>query len=178
MAVGEAERPASAGAHQPLDEIERVLDGGAVRAEVLAIIAARGKMQNPVTGSGGMLLGRVKEIGPKHPARETLKPGDRIATLVSLSLTPLVIEEMKAVHPEIDRVDIRGRAILFASGIYAKLHVVEQGETAPTREIIRFMFPRKDVVFIAQMEYPFGETRSIDQDWKYILWNFEFEEAE
>jgi hypothetical protein len=62
------------------------------------------------------------------------------------------------------------------AGIYAKLHVVEQGETAPSREIVRFMFPRKDVVFVAQMEYPFGETRSIDQDWKYILWNFEFED--
>jgi hypothetical protein len=63
------------------------------------------------------------------------------------------------------------------AGIYAKLHVIEQGETAPTREIVQFMFPRKDVVFIARMEYPFGETRSIDQDWKYILWNFEFEEG-
>jgi hypothetical protein len=27
------------------------------------------------------------------------------------------------------------------------------------------------------MQYPFGDSRSIDQDWKYILWNFEFEEA-
>ena len=92
-----------------------------IAARIQEIVRERGKMQNPVTGSGGMLLGRVKEIGPKHPAREVLKPGDRIATLVSLSLTPLVIEEIKAVHPEIDRVDIRGHAILFASGIYAKL---------------------------------------------------------
>jgi L-erythro-3,5-diaminohexanoate dehydrogenase len=92
-----------------------------IAARIQEIVRERGKMQNPVTGSGGMLLGRVKEIGPRHPAREVLKPGDRIATLVSLSLTPLVIEEIKAVHPEIDRVDIRGHAILFASGIYAKL---------------------------------------------------------
>jgi L-erythro-3,5-diaminohexanoate dehydrogenase len=92
-----------------------------IAARIQDIVRERGKMQNPVTGSGGMLLGRVKEIGPKHPARGTLKSGDRIATLVSLSLTPLVIEEIKAVHPEIDRVDIRGHAILFASGIYAKL---------------------------------------------------------
>ena len=28
------------------------VDGGAVRAEVLDIVATRGKMQNPVTGSG------------------------------------------------------------------------------------------------------------------------------
>ena len=34
-------------------------DGDAVRAEVLDIVATRGKMQNPVTGSGGMLIGPV-----------------------------------------------------------------------------------------------------------------------
>lgn len=60
------------------------------------------------------------------------------------------------------------------AGIYAKLHVVDSDGTAPEREIVQFMFPRRDVVFIARMEYPFGEKRSVDQDWKYILWNFEF----
>lgn len=92
-----------------------------IAARIQEIVRERGKMQNPVTGSGGMLIGRVREIGPKHPAHGTLKPGDRIATLVSLSLTPLVIEEVKAVHVDIDRVDIRGHAVLFASGIYARL---------------------------------------------------------
>ncbi len=40
-------------------------DGVAVRDEVLAIVAERGKMQNPVTGSGGMLIGTVAEVGPR-----------------------------------------------------------------------------------------------------------------
>ena len=44
-------------------------DGAAVRAEVLDIIARRGKMQNPVTGSGGMLIGTVDEVGPAVAAR-------------------------------------------------------------------------------------------------------------
>ncbi|PTL77189.1 L-erythro-3,5-diaminohexanoate dehydrogenase [Vitiosangium sp. GDMCC 1.1324] len=92
-----------------------------IAARVQEIVRERGKMQNPVTGSGGMLIGRVKEIGAQHPARGVLQPGDRIATLVSLSLTPLVIDEVKAVHPSIDRVDIRGHALLFATGLYAKL---------------------------------------------------------
>ncbi len=94
-------------------------DSAKIAAAITAIVAERGKMQNPVTGSGGMLIGRVKEIGKGHPG--TLKVGDRIATLVSLTLTPLVIDEIRAVKSEIDRVDIRGRAILFASGLYAKL---------------------------------------------------------
>ena len=41
-------------------------DGDAVRAEVLQIVAERGKMQNPVTGSGGMLVGTVDEVGPRR----------------------------------------------------------------------------------------------------------------
>ncbi|HSP81428.1 MAG TPA: L-erythro-3,5-diaminohexanoate dehydrogenase [Myxococcaceae bacterium] len=92
-----------------------------IAARVQEIVRERGKMQNPVTGSGGMLIGRVREIGPQHPARGELQPGDRIATLVSLSLTPLVIDEVRAVHPSIDRVDVRGHALLFATGLYAKL---------------------------------------------------------
>lgn len=59
------------------------------------------------------------------------------------------------------------------AGIYSKLHIVD-GNGEPQREIIQFMFPREDVVFIARMEYPFGETRSVEQDWQYIMWNFDF----
>ncbi len=66
-------------------------DGEAVRAEVLDIVATRGKMQNPVTGSGGMLIGTVAEVGPESPLG--LAVDDRVATLVSLSLTPLTITD-------------------------------------------------------------------------------------
>ena len=63
----------------------------ALRGAVLGIVAERGKMQNPVTGSGGMLTGVVDEVGPDSPLG--LAPGDRVATLVSLSLTPLTITD-------------------------------------------------------------------------------------
>ena len=61
---------------------------------MLEIIATRGKMQNPVTGSGGMLTGTVEEAGPDSPLG--LEPGQRIATLVSLTLTPLAITDWLA----------------------------------------------------------------------------------
>lgn len=93
----------------------------AIGARVRELVEERGKLQNPVTGSGGMLIGRVREVHPAHPAAATLRPGDRIATLVSLTLTPLHLESIRAVHPAIDRVDVTGHAILFASGLYAKL---------------------------------------------------------
>src|SRR5437660_4521012 len=93
--------------------------GRDIGEQVMEIVKARGKMQNPVTGSGGMLIGRVASVGPEHPASSELRSGDRIATLVSLTLTPLVLDEIRAVHDE--RIDVRGRAVLFASGLWAAL---------------------------------------------------------
>jgi L-erythro-3,5-diaminohexanoate dehydrogenase len=91
-----------------------------IKAKILGIVSERGKMQNPVTGSGGMLIGRISQIGNALKNRD-LKVGDKIATLVSLSLTPLKINAIKTVHINIDRVDVDAKAILFESGIYAKL---------------------------------------------------------
>ncbi|MFW9827225.1 MAG: L-erythro-3,5-diaminohexanoate dehydrogenase [Candidatus Thorarchaeota archaeon] len=92
-----------------------------VKKRILDIVNESGKMQNPVTGSGGMLIGKVEKIGDALIDKTQLKVGDKIATLVSLSLTPLRIDKIIKIHPEIDRVEIKGKAILFESGIYAKL---------------------------------------------------------
>jgi L-erythro-3,5-diaminohexanoate dehydrogenase len=95
-------------------------DGAAVRAEVLAIVAARGKMQNPVTGSGGMLVGTVAEVGPESPLG--LHVGDRVATLVSLSLTPLAITDgLAGWDGRSEQVPADGHAILFGRSIAAVL---------------------------------------------------------
>ena len=97
----------------------RETTGGAaadMRAEVCRIVAERGKMQNPVTGSGGMLTGVVEEAGPGSPLG--LTPGDRIATLVSLSLTPLVITDgLAGWDGRSEQVPCQGHAILFGRSI-------------------------------------------------------------
>ncbi len=92
-----------------------------IKQIMLGIVAERGKHQNPVTGSGGMLIGTVKAVGPALAGKTDLVVGDKVATLVSLSLTPLKIDEILQVRIDIDQVDIKGEAILFESGIYAKL---------------------------------------------------------
>jgi L-erythro-3,5-diaminohexanoate dehydrogenase len=95
-------------------------DGEAVREAVLAIVRRRGKMQNPVTGSGGMLLGTVREVGPESPLG--LRPGDRIATLVSLTLTPLRITDgLRDWDGAGEQVPCAGTAVLFGRSIAAVL---------------------------------------------------------
>jgi L-erythro-3,5-diaminohexanoate dehydrogenase len=95
-------------------------NGAAVRAEVLDIIGTRGKMHNPVTGSGGMLIGVVDEAGPESPLG--LKPGDRVATLVSLTLTPLAVTDgLARWDGRSEQVPCDGHAILFGRSVAAVL---------------------------------------------------------
>jgi L-erythro-3,5-diaminohexanoate dehydrogenase len=95
-------------------------DPGKIRAAVLEIIATRGKMQNPVTGSGGMLTGTVEQAGPDSPLG--LEPGQRIATLISLTLTPLAItDSLQSWDARSEQVPCQGHAILFARSIAAVL---------------------------------------------------------
>ncbi|MDR0295970.1 MAG: zinc-binding dehydrogenase [Prevotellaceae bacterium] len=92
-----------------------------IKEIMFSIVEKQGKHRNPWTGSGGMLMGVVEKIGDALKGKIDLKEGDKIATLVSLSLTPLRIDKIKEIRPDVDQVDIDGKAILFESGIYAKI---------------------------------------------------------
>src|SRR4051794_30325125 len=102
-------------------QLERThADGDAVRRGVFEIVATRGKMQTPETGSGGMLVGTVEEVGPDSPLG--LAVGDRVATLVSLTLTPLVIEDALARWDgRSEQVPCEGYAVLFGRSIAARI---------------------------------------------------------
>ncbi|MCY7395164.1 MAG: L-erythro-3,5-diaminohexanoate dehydrogenase, partial [Nocardioides sp.] len=103
-------------------QLQRAHDGrpDAIRAAVLDIISTRGKMQNPETGSGGMLIGTVEEVGPRSTLG--LAVGDRVASLVSLTLTPLDVDDALAGWGATDeQVPCSGHAILFGRSIAAVL---------------------------------------------------------
>ncbi len=100
--------------------VDGLVDGEAVRDEVLTIVGERGKMHNPVTGSGGMLVGVVEEVGPRSPLG--LEAGQPVATLVSLTLTPLAIEDGLQEWDGLgEQIPTDGYAILFGQSIAAVL---------------------------------------------------------
>lgn len=81
----------------------------------------KGHQQNEVTGSGGMLIGTVKQIGSRYQGPLKLKVGDRVATLVSLTLTPLQLDQIQSVNLKTHQIGASGHAILFETGIAAKI---------------------------------------------------------
>lgn len=92
----------------------------AIAELIIQNVAAMGKQQNPVTGSGGMLLGKIVDIGPEYSNQFDLNIGDEICTLVSLTLTPLHIEKIIKVRGN-EQIDIQGKAIIFDSGVLARV---------------------------------------------------------
>lgn len=81
----------------------------------------RGKQHNPVTNSGGMLLGRVRTVGSAVAKDRAPAIGDRIATLASLTLTPLAIESFGEVRKASAQIDVVGRAAIADGAPFARL---------------------------------------------------------
>jgi L-erythro-3,5-diaminohexanoate dehydrogenase len=94
-------------------------DAAAVRDALVAVVRHRGKLHNPVTNSGGMLTGVVRRAGPAFPNAPA--PGARIATLVSLTLTPLHLDFLDLPDFRTSAAAARGTAFLFETGIWVEL---------------------------------------------------------
>ncbi|HEU0001598.1 MAG TPA: L-erythro-3,5-diaminohexanoate dehydrogenase [Ktedonobacteraceae bacterium] len=92
-----------------------------MRAHILDIVAQRGKMHNPVTGSGGVLIGTIVELDEQFAATHGLAIGDTIVSLTSLSWLPLCLESIETIHLERFEVEVDGKAIFFRSNPLAKL---------------------------------------------------------
>ena len=85
-------------------------DPARVRQAILDIVAARGKMYNPVTGSGGILTGTVRTVGDDFPDPPAI--GSRVVTMVSLTLTPLRLATVGEIDCDSPHVPVKGTAYL------------------------------------------------------------------
>jgi L-erythro-3,5-diaminohexanoate dehydrogenase len=83
-------------------------DPVAIAERIAAIVAERGKMHNPETDSGGVLLGTVSAVGSRFADPPAV--GERIVNLASLTLTPLRLDAVTAVDPDSAHVLVEGTA--------------------------------------------------------------------
>lgn len=96
-------------------------DLACIKQRILEIVQLRGKMHNPVTGSGGVLMGTIEQLDEEYGKRHMLTIGDSVVSLSSLSWLPLHLERIHAIYPERSEVEVEGKAIFFRSNPIAKL---------------------------------------------------------
>ncbi len=93
-------------------------DADAMAARVMEIVGARGKMHNPETDSGGILVGAVSAVGSSFENAPEM--GTPVVTLASLTLTPLRLEEVTDLDPGSAQVGVRGTAYVCASAAWTR----------------------------------------------------------
>jgi L-erythro-3,5-diaminohexanoate dehydrogenase len=84
---------------------------------IAEIVAARGKMHNPETDSGGVLLGTVAAVGADYPSPPAL--GERIVSLGSMTQTPLRLEAITDLKPDSPQVGVSGTAYVCGRAAWA-----------------------------------------------------------
>jgi L-erythro-3,5-diaminohexanoate dehydrogenase len=92
-------------------------DGEIMAARIGEIVESRGKMHNPETESGGVLLGTVTAVGERHDSPPAV--GDRIVTLGSLTLTPLRLDAITRLDPDSPQVEVAGTAYVAERAAWA-----------------------------------------------------------
>ncbi len=92
-------------------------DPALMAERILAIVAARGKMHNPETDSGGVLLGAVAAVGGDYASPPAA--GDRVVSLGSLTLTPLRLEAVTDLDPDSPQVGVTGSAYVCGRAAWA-----------------------------------------------------------
>lgn len=92
-----------------------------IKQHIWDIVAQRGKMHNPVTGSGGVLIGTILELDETYGKTHQLTVGDTIVSLTSLSWLPLYLESIGSTYLDRSEVKVVGKAIFFRNNPLAKL---------------------------------------------------------
>ena len=91
-----------------------------IKNRIFEIVAERGKMHNPITNSGGVLVGRVASVGNTFPD-QTLNIGELICPIVSLSMLPLQLRAIYSINVATTQIAVQGSAILFPTTVFSRV---------------------------------------------------------
>lgn len=83
-----------------------------IKRTIIDIVIRRGKLHNPVTDTGGMILGKVEAIGENYNNPRGLKVGDEVICNASSTSIPIYIEDIKGLNFVFNQIEATGYAIL------------------------------------------------------------------
>lgn len=97
-----------------------------IKARIMQIVQQRGKLHNPYTGSGGLFMGTIEEIGEGTDAGN-LKAGNRVYSLSSLTGVVMHLDEIKSIDYHYGQIDCTGYVICFEATSIVKY----EGDISP-----------------------------------------------
>ena len=112
-----------------------------IKQNIIDMVIRRGKLHNPVTDTGGLVMGVVEEIGAEYDNREGLKTGDLIICNASAASIPLYIEEITGVNKAFNQLEAKGYAI-----IHSLIPIVKAPKDVPV-DMLMFTFDQSGTLY-------------------------------
>ena len=112
-----------------------------IKQNIIDMVIRRGKLHNPVTDTGGLVMGVVEEIGAEYDNRENLKTGDLIICNASAASIPLYIEEITGVNKAFNQLEAKGYAI-----IHSLIPIVKAPKDVPV-DMLMFTFDQSGTLY-------------------------------
>ena len=97
-----------------------------IRQKIMDIVIRRGKLHNPVTDTGGLFYGVIREIGSEYSNQDGFKVGDEVVCNTSTTSIPAYIDRVGAIDRAFGQVDAEGYAI-----IYERISMVKVKDDIP-----------------------------------------------
>lgn len=112
-----------------------------IKQNIIDMVIRRGKLHNPVTDTGGLVMGTVEEIGSGYDNVQGLKEGDLVICNASAASLPMYIEEITSINRAFNQVEAKGYVI-----VHSMIPVVKAPEDLPL-DMLMFAFDQSGTLF-------------------------------
>ena len=112
-----------------------------IKQSIIDVVIRRGKLHNPVTDTGGLVMGVVEEIGADYNNKNDLKVGDLVICNASAASLPMYIEDITSIDKAFNQVEAKGYVI-----VHELIPVVKALETVPS-EMLMFAFDQSGTLY-------------------------------
>ena len=112
-----------------------------IKQAIIDVVIRRGKLHNPVTDTGGLVMGKVEEIGQEYDNWQGFKVGDMVICNASAASLPMHIENITSIDRAYNQVEANGYVI-----VHNKIPVVKTPEGVSS-EMLMFAFDQSGTLY-------------------------------
>ena len=112
-----------------------------IKQSIVDVVIRRGKLHNPVTDTGGLVMGVIEEIGAEYANHQGFEVGDLVICNASAASFPMHIENISAIDRAYNQVEAKGYVI-----VHNEIPVVKAPKGI-SNEMLMFAFDQSGTLY-------------------------------
>lgn len=112
-----------------------------IKQAIIDVVIRRGKLHNPVSDTGGLVMGTIEEIGSEYENWQNFKVGDLVICNASAASMPMHIENITSIDRAYNQVEANGYVI-----VHNKIPLVKSPEGVAS-DMLMFAFDQSGTLY-------------------------------